>query len=251
MAGKNAATLRTENQSRDKTLTETVTLKIDCSQRTPHELATQLRDSQLRAAQQRSEIGEVKLELTGLEANPGLAGLCSGLTEHITVQILGNVGDFCFLLGAEAILEIRGHAGDCLGHSMISGHVTVHGNAGKHVAAYAKGGFVAVLGQAGDGCAAGLSGADVLIRSRVGDRAGWCMRGGTLLLGNGAGEELGAGMTGGVIYVRGEVKSKSNAVRLERFKEADSLRLSLLLARAGIKASGADFKIYRPKADKV
>ncbi len=232
-------------------MTENVTVKIDCGLLSPHELAAQLRVERLKAEELRAQNCEVKLELTGLDAKLLHSGVCSGLSEHISVCAMGSVGDYCFLLGAEAILDIRGNVGDCLGHSMTSGHVTVHGNAGRHVAAYAKGGFVAVLGQAGDGCATGLVGADVLIRSRAGDRAGWCMQGGTLLLGNGAGDELGAGMTGGLIYVRGEVKSKSASVRMERFKEADSLRLSLLLARAGIKASGADFKVYRPKADKV
>ncbi len=223
-------------------MTENAPVKLDCAQLTPRELAVQLRAAQLRAPS-----GEVNVELTGLETNLCPSGVCSGLTEHLAVKAVGNVGDFCFLLGAEATLEVRGNAGDCIGHSMISGQVTVHGNAGRCVAAFAQGGFVAVLGQAGDCCAVGLAGADVLIRSRVGDRAGSCMQSGTLLLGNGAGEELGAGMTGGVIYVRGEVKSKSTSVRVERFKEADSMRLSLLLARAGIKANGSDFKVYRAK----
>ncbi len=217
-------------------------VEIDCSQLSPKALAELLRGEQLRSAP-----GETRVELTGLDAGFPPSGLCAGLTEHLTVQIPGSVGDFCFLLGAEAILDVRGEARDCVGHSMVSGQITIQGNAGHGVAAYAKGGFVAVLGQAGNGCAVGLDGADVLVRSRVGDRAGESMRSGTLVLGNGAGEELGAGMLGGVIYVRGEVKSKSSSVRMDRFKEADSLRLSLLMARAGIKASGAEFKVYRAK----
>ena len=134
---------------------------------------------------------------------------------------------------------------------MVSGQITVQGNAGRCAATYAQGGFVAVLGQATECCGLGLDGADVLIRSRTGDRAGWNMRSGTLVLGNGTGDELGTGMTGGVIYVRGEVKSKSSAIRLERFKDADAMRLSLLLARAGIKANSAEFKVYRAKGQVV
>jgi len=225
-------------RNQETIVTESVPQILDSTQLSPRQLMERLRAVESEAS--------VQIELGGAEG-VAPAGLCSGLAEHIQVEIMGSVGDFCYTLGAEAALEIRGRAGDCLGHSMLSGQVTVHGPAGRCVAAYARGGFVAVLGQAGECCGLGLQGADVLVRSRTGDKAGWGMRGGTLVLGNGAGEELGAGMSGGVIYVRGEVKSKSSSVRVERFKDTDALRLSLLLARAGIKASGAEFKVYRAK----
>ena len=185
--------------------------------------------------------------LTGFPAAAPWAGLCSGLAHPITVAIEGDVGDFCYLLGNQATLEIRGHAGDCLAHSLVGGQITVQGNAGRCAAAFAQGGFVAVLGQAGEQCGVGLSGGDLLVRSRSGDRAGQDMRSGTLVLGNGTGHELGHGMTGGVIFVRGEVKSKSPHVRMDRLKDADALRLSLLLARAGIKAQSSEFKLFRVK----
>lgn len=216
---------------------EDAPLQLDCSQLSPRELAEQLR----------AQGTERPIDLVGLDTQPPLSGLCSGVTGPLTIQALGNVGDFCCLLGAEATVDIRGQAGDCVGHSLLSGQIIVHGTAGRCVAAYAQGGFVAVLGQAGVGCGLGLNGGDVLIRSRAGDYAGMHMRNGTLILGNGAGDELGAGMTGGVIYVRGEVKSKSADIRLERIKDADAMRLSLLMARAGIKANTAEFKVFRAK----
>jgi glutamate synthase domain-containing protein 3 len=213
-------------------------IELNCAELTSRELAKQLRSSTVDTA----------FRLVDVDHKQRLGGVGAGLSEEINVDIHGSVGDFLFLLGGNATFSVRGHVGDCSCHSMLSGQVVVHGNAGRCLAAYATGGFVAVLGNAGDRCGQGLAGADVLVRSKVGNLAGLGMRDGALVLGNGAGEQLGQGMTGGVIYVRGEVKSKAETLRSVRLKDADTMRLSLLLARAGIKANGADFKAYRAKA---
>jgi len=190
---------------------------------------------------------DASVVLTGHEPQRGQAGLFSGLTQRLAIEVAGDVGDFLFFLGAEASVDVRGNAGDCAGHSMRSGRVTIAGNAANSLAAFATGGFVAVLGQAAERCGEGLSGADVFVRSRVGAMAGYAMRGGSLVLGNGCGEKLGEGMTGGVIYVRGEVPSKATNLRADRMKAADSLRLGLLLAEVGIKSGGSDFQVFRAR----
>ncbi len=187
------------------------------------------------------------VELSGYTSQAGQMGLCCGLERRVTIEVIGEAGDFLFFLGAEASLDIRGNVGDSLGHSMRSGRISVIGNAANAAAAYATGGFLAVLGQARDYCAQGLSGADVFVRSRVGNHAGHAMRDGTLVLGNGCGEQLGSQMTGGVIYVRGDVASKAPGLRSDRMKNADLLRLNLLLAEAGIKSQGSDFQVFRPE----
>ncbi len=210
---------------------------IDCAQLTASDLAGQLR----------ALPDETVVKLLGYRPQPGSAGLCSGLAHHLTIEVDGNVGDMCFFIGSEAHVEVKGNAGNNLGHSMTSGGITVHGNAGHSLAAFASGGFVAVLGQAGERCAQGLCGGDVFVRSRVGQQAGYAMRSGTLVLGNGAGKGLGEAMTGGEIYVRGEVSSKPDSLRQERMRDADSLRLTLFLARAGIKATPGEFKVFRPR----
>lgn len=196
--------------------------------------------------------GDFTLKLLGKDEKPAatpahpLTGLAAGLAAG-AIEVEGSVGDYLCLLAAGVSVDVRGHAGDGCGHSMVAGRILVGGNVGKYAAAYASGGFIAVLGTAGDRCGQGLAGADVLIRSKVGDEAGCCMCDGALVLGNGAGERLGVGMTGGVIFVRGDVKSKADHMRSIRLKDADSMRLSLLLARAGIKAGGVEFKAYRPR----
>lgn len=212
-------------------------IRWSCADWSPGELAEKLRELEAGAA----------VELAGHNPRPGHGGLCSGLSQRLTLEIVGDVGNFFFFLGAEASIDVRGGAGDCVAHSMRSGRVTVTGNVGHSVAAYATGGFVAVLGQAGERCGEGLSGADVFVRSRCGHQAGFAMRNGTLVLGNGCGEELGARMTGGVIYVRGEVGSKAPNLRPDRMKDADTLRLSLLLARSGIRSTGSDFQVFRAR----
>lgn len=172
-------------------------------------------------------------------------GLCAGLDHSVTINIDGDVGDFAFLLSDQAHYDVRGKAGIGCGHSLASGSVLVHGPVGDCLGAYARGGFIAVHATCGKRCALALAGADVFVRSVAGDEAGYCMRDGALVLGNGAGENVGRGMTGGIIYVRGDVKSVAPEVRQVRMRDADALRLSLFLARAGIKGGNADFKVFR------
>ncbi len=210
-------------------------IRWDCSGWSSAELAQRLRALDAGAT----------VELSGYSQQPDQAGLLSGQSQRLTIDVAGEVGHFLYFLGAEASIHVRG-VGDCAGHSMRSGRLAVSGNAARSLAAFAKGGFVAVLGQAAERCGEGLAGGDVFVRSRVGAMAGYAMRGGTLVLGNGCGERLGEEMTGGVIYVRGEVASKGANLRVDRMKPADSLRLSLLLADAGVKASGGDFQVFRP-----
>lgn len=212
-------------------------IRWNCSDWSPSELNAKLRELSEGAA----------VELAGFTPQAGQVGLCCGLEQRVHIAVTGEVGDFLFFLGAEASLDIRGNAGDCVGHSMRSGRISLTGSVGHAAAAYATGGFIAVLGQARDFCAQGLSGADVFVRSRVGNQAGHAMRDGTLVLGNGCGEQLGSQMTGGVIYVRGEVASKAPELRADRMRNADVLRLSLLLAEAGIKSQGSEFQVFRPQ----
>lgn len=184
-----------------------------------------------------------------LKSSKRLHGLGAGLEHNLSLAISGDVGDFVFLMSDQVDIDVKGHAGVGCGHSFVSGSVLIRGTAGDYLGAYATGGFIAVHGAAGKRCGLGLAGADVFVRSGVGDEAGCYMSSGTLVLGNGAGENIGYGMTGGLIYIRGEVKSVAEHARQVRMKDAESLRLGLFLARAGIKAGGADFRVYRARQE--
>ncbi len=184
-----------------------------------------------------------------LQSHAPMDGIGAGLEQRISLTISGDVGNFAFLMSELVDIEVKGDAGMCCGHSFVSGSILIRGKASECLGAYASGGFIAVHGSAGRRCGLGLAGADVFVRSLVGDEAGYQMSAGTLVLGNGAGENVGQGMTGGLIYIRGEVKSVSESVRMVRMKDAESLRLGLFLARAGIKAGGADFRVFRSRQD--
>ena len=175
-------------------------------------------------------------------------GFAAGLNKSLTIQVNGDLGDFAFMLNALAEIEVSGNIGACAGHSLTSGCLLVNGNAGDGFGAYATGGIVACLGRAGMRCGLGLAGGDVVLRSDVGAEAAFGMSGGTLVLGNSAGEDLGAGMTGGTIFVRGTVKSLAPGIRENRLKDADTMRLSLLLARVGIRAAAKEFRVYRSQS---
>ena len=172
-------------------------------------------------------------------------GFAAGLAVPLAINITGDIGDFAFLLNEQAEIEVSGNIGSCAGHSLASGYLQVNGNAGDAFGAYATGGVLACIGRAGARCGLGLAGGDVVVRSDVGDEAAMGMTAGTLILGNSVGDHLGAGMRGGTIYARGTVKSLAAGVREYRLKESDTMRLSLLLARAGIRAAAKEFRVYR------
>ncbi len=172
-------------------------------------------------------------------------GFAAGLNQSFSLHIEGDLGDFAFMLNENAEIEVKGNIGSCGGHSLCSGFLLVNGNAGDGFGAYATGGIVACIGRSGMRCGLGLSGGDVVVRSDVGAEAAFGMSGGTLVLGNTVGEHLGAGMTGGTIFVRGAVRSLAPGIRENRLKDSDTMRLSLLLARAGIRAAAKEFRVYR------
>ena len=176
-----------------------------------------------------------------------LAGVCAGLAHPLEV-LIRSVGACAYLMGQSATIEISENAGWACGHSMHSGSLLVHGDAANFFGAYAIGGFLTAYGKAGDYVGCGLSGAEVLVRSRCGNSAASGMRSGILVLGNGAGDNLGQGMSGGMIYVRGAIGSLAPGVEPVRMKEADSLRLGLLLARAGLKSTIDRFQAFRALA---
>ncbi len=175
-------------------------------------------------------------------------GFAAGLNRPLTIQVAGELGDFACMLSEQAEIEVNGSIGSSAGHSLTSGYLLINGNAGDNFGAYATGGVIACIGRAGARCGLGLAGGDVVVRSDVGDEAAMGMTGGSLILGNSAGDHLGAGMRGGTVYVRGTVKSLAPGVREYRLKESDTMRLSLLLARAGIRAAAKEFRVYRPNS---
>lgn len=178
---------------------------------------------------------------------PSLSGLGAGSRLSAAVRVDGGAGNFACMLSSDTDWELRGDAGCGMGHSLVSGRVLATGTAMDHTGAYAQGGFIAVLGRSGQYSGFALDGGEVLIRSICGDYAGARMKAGVLVLANGTGNQLGKGMTGGDIFLRGDAESVSDCIKKHRMKDADSLRLSLLLARAGIQGDVKEFSLYRSR----
>lgn len=169
-----------------------------------------------------------------------------GLRDLDKVETLGSVGAYGFANTDNCECVVQGNAGDYFGHSQVSGTLTVMGSASHCLAAMARGGLNVVLGDCADRAGVSLRGADVLVRGDAGAQAGYRMQSGTLVIGGNAGENLGHQLRGGSIYIRGEAKSISPDIEEARLREPDRLKLSLLLMKAGIKASALkEFRVYR------
>lgn len=211
-------------------------MPVSCEGLSPQQIGSALRESPPGG----------KIRLVGVPKT--MPGFASGLDVETQFRIDGDVGDYAFMLGANSNWEVAGDAGLGLAHSLVSSSLLIRGSAGDYLAACAQGGFVAVHGRSGNATAFGLAGAEVVVRSKSGDYAGAGMVKGILVLANGSGLGLGSGMTGGSIYLRGEAASVSPRLKKIRMKDADAMRLSLLLARAEIRGDAREFKLYQVPA---
>lgn len=221
----------TEDQPSDKST------PLDCTDLSSTEFVQRLQEL----------AGTPHIQLVNCQTTVNGFGAGIALDQSI-VSAHGTVKDFAFLLSEQTSWDIHGGAGHACAHSLQSGRVLIRETAGDFCGTFAEGGFIVVYGRAGHYVGYGLSGADTLIRRTVGDFAGAHMKKGVLVLCNGAGEQLGQGMTGGDIFVRGDIQSLAPEVRLQRMKDTDSMRLSLLLARSGMRGGGTkEFKLYRAR----
>ena len=224
------------------------------------ELATPLEGMDWRKFQQEllaEHLASERYGEKGLSANlrkirigpcKGESLVAPGWKVNNSIVLDGDLGDYCLshFHGAEA--DVLGSIGHCGAQAIQSGAVIIQGRAGNAIAAYGTGGLVAVYENAGTRAAVALDGADVLVRGSVGTQAAYAMRSGSLIIGGSAGAELGQGMTGGVIYIRGEPASVAKQLREVKMREADRMRLGLILLKAGVKSTGREFRVFRPDA---
>jgi len=181
-----------------------------------------------------------------VQGGSGKDHLGAGLKNLLKVETMGSIGDYAFACTSNCECVVQGNVGEYFGHSQVSGTLLVMGSAGRGVSAMAHGGLSVVLGDAAEQVAASLRGAAVLVRGNVGEQAGFRMRSGTLVIGGDAGPGLGHQLTGGRIYIRGEANDITPDLEECRLREPDRLKLSLLLLKAGLKASALkEFRVYR------
>jgi len=185
-----------------------------------------------------------------LQGGYGKDHLGVGLKNLLKVETMGSIGDYGFAGTSDCECVVQGNVGDYFVHSQISGTLLVMGSAGNGFAAMSQGGLRVVLGDSLDRPEASLRGAAVLVGGNVGAQAGYRMRSGILVIGGDAGPELGAQFVGGRIYIRGRAESLTADIEECRLREPDRLILSLLLMKAGLKASTLkEFRVYRSPSE--
>ena len=182
----------------------------------------------------------VRVRIVGAEQQDNL------VTAIPPAQILisGDVGNFCAAALRNADVEILGSAETGVAHSLQSGVVTVRNSCSAAAGAMAEGGLIVIHGDAGARCGAGLNGADIVVEGSVGPYAGMYMRQGTIVVLGRLGPMAGTGSTGGTWFVQGEVDNRPKQLVESRLKDADKLRLGLLLLNSGMDANAKDFRKY-------
>ena len=108
---------------------------------------------------QEQSTGEAVLTVRGCQRPDFLA---TPLHAGSTLELHGELGDYCIggLRGAE--VRIHGPAGHGLACGMESGTLTLNGAAGDCLLAFGRGGTACVLGSAGRRAACGMDGAELV-----------------------------------------------------------------------------------------
>ena len=111
--------------------------------------------------------------------------------------------------------------------------------------AFSRGGLITLLGNAGRRVGAGMCGGEIVVKGSIGSQAAMEMTAGTLLIFGNAGAMLGQDMLGGTIYLRGKAASLAPQLEECRLKEADRLRIGLLLLKSGVQGDARDFRVLK------
>lgn len=171
--------------------------------------------------------------------------LAPGFKNGCRLVIHGDLGDFCLCGVSNAEIEVKGLAGCGLGEAMESGSILLSGDAGDAAGAFNRGGLVAIYGSAGRRTAVGMCGGDMVVKGSIGSQGAMGMTAGALLILGSAGKMLGQGMHGGTIYIRGDTESLAPHLEETRMREADRLRISLLLLNSGIENEARNFRVLK------
>lgn len=171
--------------------------------------------------------------------------LGSGSIWSGSAKVTGSLGDYCWGAVSRTQVEVVGNVHQACGCGLDGGSILVHGNAGDSFGCFALSGWLAVYGSCGNRCGVGADGAEIVVRGSVGHEAGFGMRKGVLVVGGSAGKNLGKQLVGGTLFIRGEIQSLAEGIEEFRLKDSDRFKLSLLMLKAGIIATGKEFRGFR------
>ncbi len=177
--------------------------------------------------------------------NPrGAHAIAVGVTVPVAISIDGPVGYYCAGMNDGAEITIRGNAGPGVAENMMSGTVRVMGDASQAAGATAHGGLLVIEGNAASRCGISMKGVNIVVKGSVGHMSAFMAQSGNLVILGDAGEALGDSLYEAKIFLRGAAASLGADCEEKPFTEADRALLAALLARAGVAAEVADFKLY-------
>ena len=177
--------------------------------------------------------------------NPlGRHAIATGLDIAINLEIEGHVGYYCGGMNKQALITIKGNAGQGLAENIMSGTVRCIGNASQSAAASGHGGLVVVEGDASSRCGISMKGVDIVIGGSVGHFSAFMAQTGHLVVCGNAGNNLGDSLYEAVIYVGGEVGSLGADCVEEEMAPTDQATVLRLLKEAGIQADTSRFRRF-------
>ena len=177
--------------------------------------------------------------------NPeGRHALAVGVDAPITVEIAGHAGYYCGGMNKQATIRIAGNAGVGVAENMVSGEVHVAGDASQAAGATGRGGLLVIGGNASARCGISMKGIDIVVKGSIGPMSAFMAQEGNLVVLGDAGEALGDSIYEARLFVRGSVKSLGADCIEKQPTDEDRAILEGILARAGIEAKAAEFKVY-------
>lgn len=162
----------------------------------------------------------------------GRHNLAVGLTNRITVDVVGNAGYFVAGLCDGPDVTIHGFVGWSVGENLMSGVVRIRGDVSECAGASSRGGTIVVEGDASLRAGISLKGATLLVAGDAGNMTGFMAQAGTILVGGDAGHGLGDSLYEAVIYVGGKIASLGADAQIEDLTADDVVAVKELLDTA-------------------
>lgn len=162
----------------------------------------------------------------------GRHNLAVGLTNRITVDIVGNAGYFIGGLCDGPDVTVDGFVGWSVGENLMSGLIRVRGDASECAGASSRGGTIVIAGDASLRAGISLKGGTVLVAGDAGNMSGFMAQAGTILIGGDAGHGLGDSLYEAVIYVGGTIASLGADAQVEDLTSDDLVVVKQLLDAA-------------------
>ena len=179
--------------------------------------------------------------------NPaGRHAVAVGMTQPVTVEIVGHAGYYCAGMNQHATVVLHGNAATGVAENMMSGMVHVRGDASQSAGASAHGGLLLIDGNAAARCGISLKDGDIVVKGSVGHLSAFMAQAGTLVVLGDAGDSLGDSIYEAHLYVRGRVAGLGADCIEKPMRDRHRAELHAKLEAAGLagEVDIGDFRRY-------